>query len=338
MKALQCTSPGRLEMQEVDKPTLQKDYALLRILRIGICGTDLHAFEGTQPYFSYPRILGHELAAELVDIDGSSEFQRGELVTFIPYFNCGSCPMCKAGRTNCCQNLKVCGVHIDGGMTEYLLVPTKFLIKVKRLRVDEIALIEPLAIAMHAIRRANVQPGEQVVVAGAGPIGFGVIEYARSQGAFVTVIDVNEDRLAFCRDTLKINQIIHATHVDAFETLRDLTHGQMADVVFDATGNLQALQNGFRYMSHGSRYVLVGLQLREISFSHPEFHKREGTLMSSRNATRSDFESVIQSIEERRIDPLKMISHHVKFDVVSESFPVWLNPKSKTLKAIVELD
>lgn len=325
-------------MQEVDKPTLRKDHALLRILRIGICGTDLHAFEGTQPYFSYPRILGHELAAELVDIDGSSEFQNGELVTFIPYFSCGSCPMCKVGRTNCCQNLKVCGVHVDGGMTEYLLVPTEFLIKVKKLRPDEIALIEPLSIAMHAVGRANVHPGEQVVVAGAGPIGFGVIEYARSKGAIVTVIDVNEDRLAFCRNTLKINQTIHAAHVDAFETLRDLTHGQMADVVFDATGNLQALQNGFRYMGHGSRYVLVGLQLKDISFSHPEFHKREGTLMSSRNATRSDFESVIQSIEEREIDPLKMVTHHVKFDAVSESFSAWLDPKSKTLKVIVELD
>jgi 2-desacetyl-2-hydroxyethyl bacteriochlorophyllide A dehydrogenase len=338
MKALQCTSPGRMQMQEVDKPTLQKDHALLRILRIGICGTDLHAFEGTQPYFSYPRILGHELAAELVDIDGTSEFQRGELVTFIPYFSCGTCPMCKVGRTNCCQNLKVCGVHVDGGMTEYLLVPSKFLIKVKKLRVDEIALIEPLSIAMHAVGRANVQSGEQVVVAGAGPIGFGVIEYARSIGAIVTVIDVNEDRLAFCRNELKINQTIHATKVDAYETLRDFTNGQMADVVFDATGNLVALQNGFKYMGHGSRYVLVGLQLKEVSFSHPEFHKREGTLMSSRNATRSDFESVIQSIAERKIDPLKMVTHRVKFDAVSESFPGWLNPKSKTLKVIVELD
>lgn len=338
MKALQCTSPGRIEMQEVDKPSLLKDHALLRILRIGICGTDLHAFEGTQPYFSYPRILGHELAAELVDIDGSSDFQKGELVTFIPYFNCGSCPMCSVGRTNCCQNLKVCGVHIDGGMTEYLLVPTKFLIKVKKLTVDEIALIEPLAIAMHAVKRANVQRGEHVVVAGAGPIGFGVIEYARSHGAIVSVIDVNEDRLAFCRDKLKVTQTIHAKQVDAFETLRDFTKGQMADVVFDATGNLKALESGFRYMGHGSRYVLVGLQLKVISFSHPEFHKREGTLMSSRNATRSDFESVIQSVEERKIDPLKMVTHHVKFDAVSESFPSWLEPKSKTLKVIVELD
>lgn len=325
-------------MQEVNKPTLQKDHALLRILRIGICGTDLHAFEGTQPYFSYPRILGHELAAELVDIDGSSEFQRGELVTFIPYFSCGSCAMCKAGRTNCCQNLKVCGVHVDGGMTEYLLVPTKFLIKVHKLRLDEIALIEPLAIAMHAVERAIIHPGDQVVVAGAGPIGFGVIKYVRSKGAIVTVIDVNEDRLAFCKDTLMVSQTIHAKQVDAFETLRDFTNGQMADAVFDATGNLQALQDGFRYMGHGSRYVLVGLQLKEISFSHPEFHKREGTLMSSRNATRSDFESVILSIEGRKIDPLKMVTHHVKFDAVPESFPIWLNPESKTLKVIVELD
>lgn len=338
MKALQCSSPGRMEMLEVDKPSLQKDHALLRILRVGICGTDLHAFEGTQPFFSYPRILGHELAAELVDVDGTTEFRKGEFVTFIPYFSCGLCAMCKMGRTNCCQNLKVCGVHIDGGMAEYLLVPNKFLIKVNKLKVDEIALIEPLAIAMHAVKRANVQSGEHIVVAGAGPIGFGVIEYARSLGAIVTVIDVNEDRLAFCKNTLKIAQTIHAMQVDAVETLRNFTTGQMADAVFDATGNLQALQNGFKYMGHGSRYILVGLQLREISFSHPEFHKREGTLMGSRNATRADFENVIQSIEEKMIDPLKMVTHHVKFGAVPDSFPIWLNPASKTLKAIVELD
>src|SRR5512145_1664693 len=127
MKALLCNKPGELNFVDVKKPELEKDHALIRIRRIGICGTDLHAFEGTQPYFSYPRILGHELAGEIVETD-EVNFKKGDIVTFIPYFNCGTCIACRSGKPNCCAALKVCGVHIDGGMVEYLSVPNSSLV------------------------------------------------------------------------------------------------------------------------------------------------------------------------------------------------------------------
>src|SRR5882672_1087109 len=154
MKTLVCVKPGQLEFTESERPTLQKGHAIIKIKRIGICGTDLHAFEGTQPYFSYPRILGHELSGELVEIDDAPGFQIGEAVTFIPYFNCGVCIACRNSKPNCCVNIKVCGVHIDGGMSSYLSVPSASLVHGEGLSFDELALIEPLAIGAHGIRRA----------------------------------------------------------------------------------------------------------------------------------------------------------------------------------------
>jgi 2-desacetyl-2-hydroxyethyl bacteriochlorophyllide A dehydrogenase len=337
MKTLVCTAPRQMEMKEAKRPACQKSSAILRITRVGICGTDLHAFEGTQPFFNYPRILGHELAGEIIEIDGTDEFKIGELVTFIPYLNCGTCRMCLSGKTNCCVNIKVFGVHIDGGMSEYLSVPVSLLLNIKEITLDAVALIEPLAIAAHAVRKAEVQQNDHVLIAGAGPIGIGIIQFAMMNGANVIVSDVNEDRLEFCRAHLGTMKTILVKD-DAVGKLAEYTGGEMASVVFDATGNLHALQNGFNYMGHGSRYVLVGLQSKEISFSHPEFHKREGTLMSSRNATRGDFENVVDAVSTGKIDPLKMVTQHVRFHDVERQFPQWLDPKNKVIKVLVEID
>src|SRR5690554_6126424 len=168
MKTLVCTTPGQLDYTQGERPILSKGSAIIRIRRIGICGTDLHAFEGTQPYFTYPRILGHELAGEVVEANGTSDFKPGEVVTFIPYFSCGTCVACRQGKTNCCVNIRVCGVHIDGGMADYLVVPTANLVASRGISPDALALVEPLAIGAHGIERAGVKAGEPVLVIGAG--------------------------------------------------------------------------------------------------------------------------------------------------------------------------
>jgi 2-desacetyl-2-hydroxyethyl bacteriochlorophyllide A dehydrogenase len=338
MKILTCTSPRQFEYGQSSQPELTKDHALLKIKRIGICGTDLHAFEGTQPFFNYPRILGHELAAELVDIDCPTAFRQGEIVTFIPYFYCGNCIACRTGKPNCCTNIRVCGVHIDGGMAEYLSVPSYSLVHGAGLSADELALIEPLAIGAHAVRRAGIQPGEFVLVVGAGPIGLGTIEFARIAGGQVIALDVNEARLGFCKDQLKVAYTIPAAQTDVVERLKEITNGDMPTVVMDATGNLNAINQAFHYMAHTGRYILVGLQKEPISFSHPEFHKREGTLMSSRNATRKDFEHVIGSLKAGRVDPTSYITHRVMFDQVKDEFESWLDPANGVIKAMVQLD
>jgi len=337
MKTLVCTKPGEFNYVNAEQPPLLPGHVIIKIRRIGICGTDLHAFEGTQPYFEYPRILGHELAGEIVDVGDVSGFELGETVTFIPYFSCGECIACRTGKQNACVNMKVCGVHQHGGMVEYYSVPSYALVHGEGLSLDALALVEPLAIGAHAVRRAGVKKDEFVLVVGAGPIGLGTMEFVRAAGANVIALDTNTDRLRFCKETLKVEHVINALNDDVIEKLKAITKGDMPTVVMDATGNLKAINNAFRYMAHGARYILIGLQKGDISFSHPEFHKRESTLMSSRNATREDFEYVISLIRKKEIDPTIFITHRVNFDQVKDEFEKWLNPEYGVIKAMVEL-
>ena len=336
MRALICTTPHHFDYVDTAAPVAAAGETLLKIKRIGICGTDLHAFEGTQPFFSYPRILGHELAAEIVTTDAAG-FSTGETVTFIPYFYCGICIACRMGKPNCCTSIKVCGVHIDGGMREYLTVPSYSLVHGEGLTFDELALVEPLAIGVHGIRRASVAEGEYVLVIGAGPIGLGAIEFARIAGSKVIAMDINGNRLNFCREQLKVDFTVNPATEDVLEKLKAITNGDMPTVVIDATGNLKAINNAFQYLGHGGRYVLIGLQKGDISFNHPEFHKRESTLMSSRNATRADFEYVVASIKKGLVNPSTYITHHVLFTEVKDNFESWLSPATGVTKAMVQM-
>lgn len=337
MKTLVCLQPGSFAYRETEKPSMKPGHALLKIRRIGVCGTDLHAFRGTQPYFEYPRVLGHELAGELVDIDGAAGFSIGEVLTFIPYLHCGTCTACRQGKTNCCVNMRVCGVHVDGGMAEYFRVPVTQLVKTPGISMDAIALIEPLSIAAHGVRRAGVSAGERVLVVGAGPIGIATMQMAKLAGASVLAADVNETRLAFCRDTIGVDQVVPVDGIDVAARLRELTGGDMPEVVIDASGSQQAMEQAFGYMAHAGRYVLIGLQKGKISFSHPEFHKREATLMSSRNATRDDFEYVVRMIAAGHINPNVYITHRAEFDEVKDQFPGWLDPANGVIKAMIAM-
>lgn len=337
MKRLICTEPGKLEYRTGDAPVCTRGQAIIRIRRVGICGTDLHAFEGTQPFFTYPRTLGHELSGELVAFDEAPGFELGEAVSFIPYFHCGLCIACRRSKPNCCTRIKVCGVHIDGGMAEYLSVPSSSLLHGAGLSFDELALVEPLAVGAHGVRRAAVEPGAYVLVVGAGPIGLGTMEFARIAGGNVIALDISEQRLRFCKETLKVPFTINALSPKVKEQLAEITNGDMPTVVIDATGSQEAINNAFQYMAHGGRYVLIGLQKGEISFSHPEFHKREATLMSSRNATRPDFEQVIASLKNGKLDPGAYITHRVKFESVKDEFAKWLRPENGVVKAMVEM-
>ena len=337
MKTLVCNEPGKFEYTIGEKPELKKGQAIIKIKRIGICGTDLHAFEGTQPYFNYPRILGHELAGELIEFDDAPGVEVGEAVTFIPYFNCGQCIACRKGKPNCCTQIQVCGVHVDGGMVEYLSVPSSALVHGHGLSFDELALVEPLAIGVHGFRRAGVEPGEFVLVIGAGPIGLGTMEFALIAGAHVIALDINEQRLQFCKDKLQIAYTVNASEPDVIGQLKAITNGDMPTVVIDATGSLKAINNAFQYMAHGARYVLIGLQKGDLTFSHPEFHKREATLMSSRNATLRDFEQVITSLKKGEVKPTTYITHRLLFDKVKEEFEGLLIPGNGVIKAMVEM-
>src|SRR5690606_9079378 len=175
------------------------------------------------------------------------------------------------------------------------------------------------------------------LVIGAGPIGIGTMELAAVSGAKVIALDINETRLKFCKEQLGVHATINATDNNALEQIKALTNNDMPTTVIDATGNLKAINTGIHYLAHGGNYVLIGLQKKAFSFSHPEFHKRETTLMSSRNATKEDFKFVIANLKAGKINPKNYITHTVTFDEVKEHFESWLRPETVVIKAMVHL-
>ncbi|GHB06104.1 zinc-binding alcohol dehydrogenase family protein [Modicisalibacter luteus] len=339
MQTVICAQPRQMELHDVPEPACASGEALLRIRRIGICGTDIHAFGGNQPYFEYPRVLGHELSGDIVSVgDGVDSELIGHSAYVIPYLHCGECRACLHGKTNCCQNLQVIGVHRDGGMADYLSVPVDHLVTSKRLTPEQLALVECLAIGAHAIRRSDIQPGELAVIVGAGPIGMGILQIAKARGARTLVVDTNRDRLAFCRDTFGADDVLHAIDDDLEACIARHNHGALADIVFDATGNPAAMNRGFDLAGHGARYVLVSIVKADITFSDPDFHKKELTLLGSRNATREDFETVTRLLESGDLQPTAMITHRGPLAELPTLMPQWCDPASGVIKAMVVCD
>jgi hypothetical protein len=336
VRALLCPSPRKLSLVERPAPVAAPGAPLVRIKRAGVCGTDLHIFEGTQPYFEYPRVIGHELGGEIAALAGPSRFRVGQQVTVLPYVACGQCVACRRGKPNCCQRMNVIGVHSDGGFADWLAVPEDNLIDADGVSLDEAAMAEFLAIGAHAARRGAVEPGQKVAVVGAGPIGLATAIFARARGGDVTMLDTRADRLAFARKAIGIEHAIEAGE-GARDRLGALTGGDFFDCVFDCTGSPPAMNAGFALVAHGGSYVLVSIVLGDISFSDPEFHKRETTLLGSRNATRADFETVFAALRSGAIATEGLATHRASLDDAARAFPHWLDPASGVVKALIEI-
>lgn len=335
MLTIICDAPGKLSAIDRPKPARGEAEVLVKLRRIGVCGTDLHIFTGNQPYLSYPRVMGHELAATVEEAPAGSHLSPGDTVSIIPYISCGRCHACLKGKTNCCRTLGVLGVHRDGGMSEYLSLPQEFVLKADGLSLDQAAMVEFLAIGAHAVARARVEPGQKVLVTGAGPIGLAVAIFALLDGGDVTLLDGRTDRLDFARRHLGITSIVQLGAEDEAQ-LSTVTDGDFFDVVFDATGNPKAIERGFGFVGHGGTYVLVSIVSSDITFSDPEFHKRETSLLGSRNASRVDFERVMQAMREGRI-PAALVTHRMTLADVPERFPRLTDPAAGVVKALVEV-
>ena len=337
MKSIVCEQPNHFKMVDVERPIVKEGEALVRIRRIGICGTDYHAYRGNQPFFSYPRTLGHELSGEIESIGANpAGLKEGDFVSVIPYMECGVCIACRNGKTNCCTDMKVLGVHIEGGMSEWISVPYNHLVKTNGLTLDQSAIIEPLSIGAHAIRRSELKEEEYVLVIGAGPIGLGVMAFAKHEGAKVIAMDVNDERLAFCREWARVDYTVNALD-NPLESLKEITNGEMPTVVFDATGNVNSMNDSFNYPAHGGKLIYVGLTKGNVTFDDPTFHSKELTLMGSRNATREDFEYVVNAVKIGTVDIDSYITHRASFDEMINQFEEWLTPEAKVIKAVVEV-
>ncbi|HEY5228886.1 MAG TPA: zinc-binding alcohol dehydrogenase family protein [Opitutaceae bacterium] len=339
MKAISLEEPGRFAFLESNGPAApQEGEARVRVRRVGVCGTDIHAFGGKQPFFSYPRILGHELAVEVQSVGpGVTNVRPGDRCSVEPYLNCGTCIACRREKPNCCSSLRVLGVHTDGGMREEFVLPARKLHGSSVLSLDQLALVETLGIGCHAAERARIERGEFALVIGAGPIGLATMQFAAEAGAQVIVLDVNEARIEFCRRQLGIPFAINASAEAPLEALKRITGGDLPTAVFDATGNPGSMMASFDYPSQGGRMVFVGLFQGEVTFNDPNFHKREITLMASRNALPGDFRRIIGLVEAGRIDTTPWITHRGAFDQVPGLFPSWTRPETGVIKAMIEL-
>ncbi|MBI5758998.1 MAG: zinc-binding alcohol dehydrogenase family protein [Planctomycetales bacterium] len=341
MKAIQLEQPKQFRRIDVSEPPRPgPGEALVRVHRVGICGTDISGYLGKMPFFSYPRIPGHELGVEVLEVGpGVINVQPGESCSVEPYINCQKCSSCRRGFTNCCENHQTLGVHCDGGLRPRFLVPARKLHASTKLTFEQLALVETLAIGCHAINRGNPQSGENLLVIGAGPIGLSVVEFAKLSGARTIVMDMNAQRLEFCRSSMGIGHTVLAkgdgTEVDE---LRAVCDGDLPTVVIDATGSNKSMANALNYCAFAARLVFVGITTQEISFPHPLMHRRELTLFASRNALAPDFERIIQLIEDGQIDTGPWITHRTPFDSLIDVFPSYTQPETGVIKAIVEVD
>ncbi|AYD04104.1 zinc-binding alcohol dehydrogenase family protein [Neorhizobium sp. NCHU2750] len=336
MKALVCTEPGRLALEDRAEPARGENEVKVRIRHVGICGTDLHIFAGKHPFLEYPRVMGHELSGTVAEAPAGSRLKAGDPVYIVPYITCGHCQACRKGITNACQKIAVLGVHSDGGMAEYLCIPEKNVIPTGNIPLEDAAMIEFLAIGAHGVKRGAITAEDRILITGAGPIGMSAIIFAKARGAHVTVMDTRKDRLAFAVDQLGADETIFAD-ADAEKTAERMTGGEWYDVVIDATGNAVPMQRGFNFLAHGARYVLLSVVLQDITFSDPDFHKREVTLIASRNAQPDDFAEVVRQIEAGRVPTRALNTHRAPLADAVELFSAWSKPEAGVIKAILEV-
>ena len=336
MKAVICETPGRLAVIDRPRPEPAASDVLVRIHRVGVCGTDFHIFGGKHPFLEYPRVMGHELSGTVERVPEGSALSPGQDVYIVPYLSCQRCAACRKGLTNACQNIRVLGVHTDGGMAEYLSLPERNVVPTDGASLDDAAMIEFLAIGAHGVKRGAVTAEDRVLVVGSGPIGMAAIIFAKVRNADVTVMDMREDRLAFTVDRLGANRTLLAD-TSAEQRVQEITSGDGFDVVIDATGNTEAMQRGFCFLGHGGRYVLVSVVRDNITFSDPEFHKREATLLASRNAQPDDFAEVVRQMKAGKVPTHALNTHRGRLDDAPALFREWLRPEACVIKAILEV-
>ncbi|WP_159565519.1 zinc-binding alcohol dehydrogenase family protein [Budvicia diplopodorum] len=337
MKTLICHCPEKIEYVERDLPNLNDDEVLLKIRAVGICGTDIHAFAGRQPFFSYPRVLGHEICGAVEKLGKSCRSVKvGQRYSVIPCIPCGVCVACREGKTNCCEKVSLYGVHQDGGFTEYLAVREQNLVALPDNLTDSAgALVECFAISAHAVRRAEVKPMQNVLVVGAGPIGLAAAAIARAKGANVVVADIDAGRRRQIAEKVGVDTLDPSdeNYIDALKTCFS---GELACILFDATGNKSSMSRSVNLIRHGGKIVFVGLYIGDLVIDDPTFHKKETTLLSSRNATREDFECVIELMAMGTINEMMMKNKEYDFYTFGHQYKENVVENKELVKGVIK--
>ncbi|HEY6795314.1 MAG TPA: zinc-binding alcohol dehydrogenase family protein [Kineosporiaceae bacterium] len=336
MHAAVLTGPGRLDLVEhPEEPDPGPEEALVTVRRVGICGTDYHAYAGTQNFIAYPCILGHELAVEVLAVGaGVTTVRPGDLCAVMPYLSCGACPVCRRGRSNCCEGIQVLGVTRPGGLRERMVLPAAQLFQGGGLSLDQLVLVETLGIGWHAVSRGRPQPDDTVLVLGAGPIGLAVAQSARHRVSRLLVADISVDRVAFAGRSGLDAVIVDEHFTDA---LLEHTGGALPSLVFDASGSRASMEAAFELVGSGGTLVLVGHTTATLTFHNPGFHARELDLHASRNATPQDWQEVLAAVRGGLLDAVSWVNHRTSLAAVVQDLPRLAAEPGSVVKAVIEL-
>lgn len=336
MKAIEITKPFKIKIIDKEKPVINDGEALLKVLYCGICGADVASFTGNQPFTTYPRIPGHEFSAQIVEIpENDKGLKKGDVVTCNPYFNCGECYSCRRGIVNACTDNQTMGVQRDGSFQEYITMPVERIIDGKGLSAQELALIEPFSISNHALSRAEVKQGDNLLIMGAGPIGLFALLKAKAMGANVAIADMLSSRLELAKE-YGADKVINVKEQNLEKECHSFTAGNGFDVCVEACGAPETFLNCIDNAAHGANIILIGNGKRETTFVHSVILKKELNIFGSRNAFTKDFEELIALVKAGKVNPAKMISGIYDAKNAKTAFDALVNNDGTLAKLLIK--
>lgn len=337
MQALVIEKPGAVSVQSIDEPVVQAGDVLLRVRRVGFCGSDLNSFRGNNPMVGYPRVLGHEVAATVVDsVAGHPELAAGTDVTLSPYTSCGQCASCRRGRANACQHNQTLGVQRDGAVTEYIVQPVDHLYPAK-LSLKELCLVEPLTVGFHAVARGRVTAEDIVAIIGCGGVGLGSVAAAAFRGARTIAIDVDDAKLEVARKA-GATDLINTRRESLHDTLQSMTGGHGPDVVIEAIGLPDTFRAAVEEVAFTGRVVYIGYAKEPVAYETRLFVQKELDILGSRNALPEDFHAVIRMMEQGRFPVEDAVSLVVPLEEAAEALAAWSADPARYSKIMVRLD
>lgn len=336
MKAIVMSGPGKVRIESAPEPVRKPGEALLRVRRVGLCGSDLNSYRGRNPMVTYPRIPGHEIAATIVEIDsGDHGLAAGTDVTLAPYTACGHCSSCRQGRPNACKENQTLGVQRDGALAEYISIPVEKLFAA-RLGVEELCLVEPLTIGAHAAARGRIVRGDTVAVIGCGGVGLGVVAASAFRGATTIAVDIDDAKLETAREA----GASHGVHWqrDGREAVQRITGDRGPNVVIEAIGAPDTYRAAVEMVSFAGRVVYIGYSKEPVTYETRLFVQKELDILGSRNAMPNDFRRVIEMLEQHRFPVQSAISHRVALEEAPEMLRAWSAEPSRFKKIMISLD
>lgn len=337
MKAIVMRRPGEVGMEEVPEPVRGEDELLLRVKRVGLCGSDLNSYRGRNPMVVYPRVLGHEIAATVLEGTAAHpELPVGTNVAVSPYSSCGQCASCKRGRPNACRSNQTLGVQRDGALAELLVMPAEKLYTAK-LSLKELCLVEPLTVGFHAVARGRVMDLDTVAVMGCGGVGLGAVAAARYRGARTIAIDVDDRKLELARKA-GAAATINTERESLQQRLSEMTEGQGPDVIVEAIGLPSTFRAAVEEVAFTGRVVYIGYAKEPVAYETRLFVQKELDILGSRNALPKDFRDVIKMLEEGGFPVDDAVSLTVPMSEAARALAEWDRQPSRFSKVMIDLE